>query len=227
MVELPLQLLRRLPLPEAHALRKALSVVADELPAVYADNVRHQRPRDNANIFGLRVAFHQWKALEERGEDLGEARVVEENNAHYLAVAGFKVAMHKLGHWVTDDIHSHFPDGSPTQRSYAQRNFHQYTLFDSAPEAPLPEDRAFALRDLVVGHFGNAEEGLAKWYLGAPTYDEKGRPRWAWVTRQLVAGVELPPPVVPYDQREPASVEVKPRRRPAGNEASSDGGAGA
>src|SRR5919108_6221850 len=52
MVRLPAKLTNRLSLPEAHALRRALAVIADELPGVYADNVRDQRPRDNANIFG-------------------------------------------------------------------------------------------------------------------------------------------------------------------------------
>jgi hypothetical protein len=226
MVELPSQLVRRLLLPQAHALRSALSVVAQELPAVYADNVRHQRPRDNANIFGLRVSFHLWAALDERREDLGEARIVEVTNARYLAVADFKVAIHKLGHDVADDIHSSFPEGSPTQRSYAQRNSNQLSLFESAPEAPLPEERAFELRDLIVGHFGNAEEGLAKWYLGAPTYDEQGHPRWAWVMGQPVVGIETARPVIPYSEQPSAPIEVKPRRQ-AKEEASSDGGAGA
>jgi hypothetical protein len=226
MVELPSELIQRVSLPQAHALRRALVVIAEELPGVYADNVRDQRPRDNANIFGLRVAFHLWAALDERPSDLGETRVVEVNNARYLAAAGFKVAIHKLGHHVADDIHSSFPEGSPTQRSYAQRNADQLTLFESAPEAPLPDERAYALRDLVVGHFGNSEEGLAKWYLGAPTYDESGHPRWAWLAPQPVAGTEATPEVTPYSEREPAAVEVRPRRR-SDAESSSDGGTGA
>jgi hypothetical protein len=229
MVELPLELSQRLRLPEAHALRRALAVVAEELPGVYADNVRDQRPRDNANIFGLRVAFHLWAALDEREADLGEARVIELNNARFLAVGDFKVAIHKLGHHVADDIHSSFPEGSPTQRSYAQRNANQLTLFESAPEAPLPEDRAFALRDLVVGHFGNLEDGLAKWYLGAPTYDDDGRPHWAWLAPQPTASSRPAPQVdvTPYSEREPAAVEVKPRERRADAETSSDSGPGA
>src|SRR5690349_18979942 len=122
MVELPHELVRRLPLPQAHALRRVLAVISEELPKVYAENVRDQRPRDNANIFGLRVAFHLWAALDERAKDLGEARVIETNNARHLAVGDLKLAIHKLGHHVLDDIHSSFPEGSPTQRSYAQRN---------------------------------------------------------------------------------------------------------
>lgn len=213
MVELPPQLIRRLPLPEAQALRRALVVVADELPKVYADNVRDQRPRDNANIFGLRVAFHLWAAIDERSGDLGEAHIVETNGARHLAIGDFKLAIHKLGHLTADDIHSSFPDGSPTQRSYGQRNANQLTLFESVPEAPLPEERAFALRDLVIGHFGNAEDGLAKWYLGAPTYDENGHARSAWLTPQPVANAAPVPEVVPYDQRRAPAVDVRPRRR--------------
>ncbi len=213
MVQLPQELISRLSLPQARTLRHALDVVAEELPGVYADNVRDQRPRDNANIFGLRVAFHLWAALDERHGDLGDAHVVETNNARYLAVGHLKVAIHKLGHHVGDDIHNCFPEGSPTQRSYAQRNANQLSLFESAPEAPLPEDRAYALCDFVVGHFGNPQDGLVKWYLGAPIYDETGRPRWAWLAPQQLSDGQSVPQVVPYHQRQPATVDVKPRRR--------------
>lgn len=213
MVELPAELIRRLPLPEAHALRRVLSVIAEELPTVYADNVCDRRARDNANVFGLRVSVHIWSALRERHADLGDARIVETNNAHYVAIGDFKLAIHKLGHHAADDIHSSYPDGSPTQRAYAQRNANQLTLFEATPDAPLPDERAFALRDIVVGHFGNPEDGLAKWYVGAPTYDDAGRPRWAWLAVQPTADVQPTPDVVPYDRREPATVEVKPRRR--------------
>jgi hypothetical protein len=226
MVQLPDALIARLPLPQAHALRRALGVIAEELPGVYADNVRDQRPRDNANIFGLRVYFHLWTVLDERRDDLGDARIVMIDNARYLAVAGFKVAIHKLGHCLGDDIHSCYPEGSPTQRSYAQRNATQLSLFDVAPEAPLPEDRAYALGDLVVGHFGNPIDGLVKWYVGAPTYDVTGHPCWAWLARQPRAANEPVPEVIPYHQRQPAALEVKPRRHTEA-EGSSDTGRGA
>lgn len=213
MVQLPPELTGRLLLPQAQTLRRALAVIAEELPGVYADNVRDQQPRDNANIFGLRVAVHIWEVLDERRADVGDARVVEVNNARHLAIGQLKVAIHKLGHHRADDIHRCYPEGSPTQRSYAQRNANQLSLFESAPEAPLPEERAYALCDLVVGHFGNPEDGLVKWYLGAPTYDETGRPRWAWLASQPLADSEPAPQVVPYHQRQAATIEVKPRRR--------------
>jgi hypothetical protein len=226
MAELPDGLIRRLPLPEAHALRRVLSVIREELPLVYAENKRDYRPRDNALIFGQRVSVHLWAALEERGADLGDARIQTANNAHFVKVGTLTLAIHKLGSHRGDDIHSHFPEGSPTQRAYGERNANQLTLFECAPEAPLPEERAFALRDLVVGHFGNHEDELVKWYVGAFAYDDQRRPRWAWVTAQPVSAALPAPDVVPYHEREPAAVEVKPRAR-LSTDQSADGRPGA
>lgn len=218
MLELPPELISRLPLPQTQLLRRALTVVADELPVVYAANVRDHRPRDNAQVFGLRGFVHIWAGLRERDGELGEARVVEDNNTFFLRVGELKVGIHKLGDVVDDDIHSCFPERSATQRSYGQRNALQLTLFESAPEAPLPEERAYALRELTVGHFGNPRDGLVKWYVGAYIYDDQGRPRWAWVALQHVEQATSRPEVTPYSERPPAAVEVNPRpkrERPA------------
>jgi hypothetical protein len=232
MVALPPELIRRLSLPDAHALRRALGVVEELLPVVYAEGVAHQRPRDNANIFGLRVSTHLWTALAEPvyRARLGIATIVERNHAKSLNAGGMAVAIHKVGHLATDDIHNAFPEGSPTQRGYGERNAGQLSLFESTAEAPLPAERAFALRDLVVGHFGNAQDGLAKWYVGAFVYDRDGRPRWAWVTRQPApvgaTAVEPPNDITAYDQREPAALDIPPRRS-VGRDTSSDNTTGA
>jgi hypothetical protein len=211
MVELPPQLIKNLSFPEAQLLRRVLGVVGEELDAVYRAAVRHHRPRDNATIFGQRTWVHSWAALEDRRDELGEAEVIEHKNSSYLRVGRLKVGIHKLGHGADDDIHSCFPEGSDTKRSYGQNNSLQLALFDSTPDSPLAEDAAFALRELTIGHFGNPKEGLVKWYVGAYIYDDAGRPRWAWITRQK-APAATPPPVTPYSEKQPEPVEVPPRR---------------
>lgn len=212
MVEIPPQLTKNLSFPEAQLLRRILRVVGEELDSVYRAAVRHHRPRDNANIFGLRTWVHIWSALDDRGDELGDAEIIELNNSFYLRVGRLKVGIHKLGHSADDDIHSCFPEGSATKRSYGQDNSLQLILFDSSPDSPLAEDAAFALRGLTIGHFGNAKNGLVKWYLGAYIYDDDGRPRWAWIARQGPTAASRPP-VTPYSERLPAEVKVPPRRR--------------
>jgi hypothetical protein len=212
MVEIPPQLTNSLSFPDAQLLRRVLGIVAQEMHSIYRAAVRHHRPRDNANIFGLRTWVHLWSALDDRRDDLGEAEVVEENNSFYLRVGPLKVGIHKLGHGANDDIHSSFPEGSATKRSYGYSNARQLSLFDSAPDSPLPDNRAFALRELTVGHFGNAKDGLAKWYLGAYVFAEGGRPRWAWTALQETTATSRPE-MKPYSERPRAEVNVPPRRR--------------
>jgi hypothetical protein len=212
MVEIPRQLLKQLSRADAQLLRTVLLVIAEELPLIYLANKRDHRPRDNLNIFGLRVSVHLWRALKERHADLADADIVEENNATYLRIGPLKVGIHKLGQSADDDIHSSFPDGTATQRSYGKGNAAQLALFEANPLPPIPDEQAFALTQLTVGHFGNPEDGFAKWYVGAYIYDDEGRPGWAWATRQSIAGEASDlPNVTPYHERVAEALELSPR----------------
>jgi hypothetical protein len=224
MINVPDQLVARLTPNDARQLRALLSVLGEELSAIYTANVRDHRPRDNANVFGIRVWVHLWSVLRERLEDLGGATLVEINNTFCLRVGPLTIGIHKLGHVANEDIHGAFPDGSPTQRAYGERNAGQLTLFERE-QTPAPDDRAYALCDLIVGHFGNPEEGLVKWYLGAHTYVD-GIQTWAWVEPQPVVDAKVLPDVTPYSQRPVEPVDIKPRRR-SDEEVAREGSAGA
>lgn len=223
MLELPDRLFQHSTLPEAQAIRRALTLLAEILPAIYDENSQNHKERDNAQVYGLRNWVHIWAVLKERESDLRGASVEEENSTFYLRVGSLKIGIHKLGHVVDDDIHACFPDGSPTQREYARNNAKQLTLFDASPGPWLDDDRRFACRELTVGHFGNPDEGLVKWYVGAYVFDERGRPRWAWVERQPLAMVPKRPDVTPYDQRPVEEIQVRPRRQPVVEDAASEG----
>lgn len=142
--------------------------------------------------------------------------VVHTNGSYSVRIAEVSIGVYKLGDHVDDDIHGSFPDPSPTKRAYAERNRAQLALFDAEPDSPLPEEARYALTELIVAHFGNPRDGFAKWYAGAPTTDERGIRRWAWISRQDVPGeavVSEPerPPMVPFDAREVEDVSVRPR----------------
>jgi hypothetical protein len=90
------------------------------------------------------------------------------------------------------------------------------------PEPPLPIAEAALLNDLIIGHFGNPRDGLVKWYLGAIVVDDMGNRRWAWIERQ--EGSEeadvheiARPQMVPFDQRQPAELEVNTNAAQTGN----------
>jgi hypothetical protein len=225
MVEIPQQLLDRLTPIEAQALRRVLTGVAEELPSVYADNARDQRPRDDAQIFGTRVWTHMWAALAERHEDFPGTIIDRRNNSGSLRVGPLKIGMHKVGHSADDDIRHSFPESSPTQRGYGHRNAAQLSLWSDGEADLVADELGYSLNDLVIVHFGNPEEELVKWFFGAYTYDHDGRPAWVWYAEQPTTETKARPEVTPYSEREAPSIDVKPRQRQ--DPPAADGTAGA
>lgn len=218
MVDLPLQLLARLGSDDATALVDAVDAIGQELGAVYAVNVAdHREARgDNSQLFGLKIWVHGDFQITGRFEDDAQVEVVHSNGSYSVQVGPVSTGVYKLGDTADEDVHECFPDTSPTKRSYAERNRAQLRLFDSEPDSPLPPAARYALNDLIVGHFGNPRDGLVKWFVGAPTTDERGVRRWAWIARQAPPGVIARPdlgrpPIVPFDAREVEPLEVRPR----------------
>src|SRR4051794_4380693 len=118
MIELPPQLLKQLPLPQSFVLRRALAAVANELTVVYRANMADHRPArgDNALLFGLKIWVHLWHALRAPIASVTGAEIVDYNGTHQLRIGEIGIGIHKLGDSVDEDIHSAFPEGSPSQR---------------------------------------------------------------------------------------------------------------
>lgn len=218
MADLPPPLLKRLTPIEAAALARAVDTIGEELAAVYAANIQdHRESRgDNAQLFGMKIWVHGDFRISGRFEETSDIRVSHTNGSYAVLLGGLSIGVYKLGDTVEEDVHGCFPDASPTKRAYAERNRRQLALFELEPASPLPLSARYALNDLIVGHFGNPRDGLAKWYVGAPTTDEQGWRRWAWISKQDLPGVAIQtvparPPMVPFDAREVDALEVRPR----------------
>jgi hypothetical protein len=222
MVSLPDSLLQRFSPEEASTLRRALTGIGEELAAVYATNVAdHREARgDDAQLFGLKIWVHGRHRIGLRFEDDADIIVTYPNGSYAVHVKPLSIGVYKLGDSIHDDIHACPPDASPTKRGYGERNSDQLSLFDSTPESPLPTAIRYACNDLIVGHFGNPRDGLIKWYFGATVVDDLGQQVWAWVERQDLPGSSAEPaprrePILPFDQREADSLELRPRRNDA------------
>lgn len=207
------------PPTRATALRRALVGIGEELAAVYAADVDdHSEARgDNAQLFGLKVWVHGRYRNVLRFEDDPDVLVVDNNGSYAIRVKQFSVGVYKLGDTINDDIHACFPDASPTKRAFAERNRLQLSLFDATPASPLPAAVRYACNELIVGHFGNPRDGMAKWYIGASLVDELGRSSWAWVERQDLKGIAARPtrtrePIIPFSAREAEPLDLRPRR---------------
>jgi hypothetical protein len=218
MVSLPHPLLGRLAPSEAAALERAVAGIGEELAAVYVANVDdHKESRgDNAQLFGMKVWVHGDFRITGRFEDDAEITVPHVNGSYGVKVGDLLIGVYKLGDTADEDVHACFPDTSPTKRAYAERNTDQLALFELEPDSPLPPTARYALDDMIVAHFGNPREGLVKWYVGAPTTNERGSRRWAWIAKQDLPGVATEaqptrPPMVPFDARSTDEIEVRPR----------------
>lgn len=171
---------------------------------------------DDAQLYGFKV----WKRLRfafmQAAVDDDEIRFVEVNGAYHLAVGPLCIRVDSLGHTADEDVLCAFPDASPAKQAVGRSNAAQLRF--EMPEVELaPDESAFRLNKLTIGHFGNAREGLVKWYVGAWIELDHGGRTWAWIDRQDERGsaVEKLPatkPIVPFDQRTAHAVTVQPRR---------------
>ncbi len=217
MAELPDPLLERLGRADGAALGRAVDGIGEELLGVYATSVdEHREARgDNALLFGIKIWVRGEFRLAGRFEDDCDIGVVRANGSYSVRVGGLSMGVYKLGDAAEEDVHSRFPEASPTKRSYAERNGAQLALFEHAPASPLPPAARYGLDELIVGHFGNPREGLVKWYVGAPTTDRRGVRQWAWLAKQTLPSVAAEPstgrpPMVPFAEREVEELEVRP-----------------
>jgi hypothetical protein len=219
-MDIPPQLSTRLATAEQSQLVKLLDEVAQFMPRVYqAAVLDHQESRgDDSALFGLRVYKHlRHEAI---GVAIADPRigVVEPNGSYELLIGPLHLRIDVLGHSVHDDVLGCFPDNSPTKMAVGESNLNQMRLdFPEVDVAPTVAD--YDLNCLTIGHFGNPREGLVKWYLGAWRNTPTGGRRWAWINRQdAVAQAASSDPyparetVLPFRQRTPDVVEVRPRQ---------------
>ena len=220
MAEIPYSLLARLGQPSAAALSSAIDAIGEELAVVYARNAQdHSEARgDNAQLFGQKIWHHGDFRITGRLEGEPQIAVVHSNGSYRIEIPPISLGVYKLGDTMDEDVHDRFPDDSPTKRSYAERNRAQLRLFDLPPDTNLPSEARYGLNDLIVAHFGNPRDGFVKWYVGAPTTEDAGARRWAWIQAQpLPAAVSQPAapttPVAPFDPQRAEPLEVRPRSK--------------
>lgn len=194
-------------------LARAASCLAETYREALLD---HRESRgDDAQLFGFKV----WKwlryALQQAVLEDDTVEFVDIRGAYHLQVGPLRLRLDALGHHVDDDVLEAFPDASPAKRSVGRDNAAQLAL--DIPAASMePDEGAFELNALTVGHFGNPREGLVKWYVGAWSELLDGRQAWQWIERQDLPqdgmGAQPLPPVVPFGDRDIDVVTVAPRR---------------
>ena len=195
-------------------------MIGEELASVCeANRLDHREARgDNAHTFGTNNYHHLRFRLDGRLDGDERGSMVHWKNAYMISVPPITLGVYALGSAAGDDVYERFPDDSETKRDYGNHNHDQLKIFELDRVGPLPPEATYSLNDLILGHFSNPREGLIKWYLGAFVIDEEGRRQWAWIERQDLPGEEIAPlpqraPIVPFDQGEVQSLEVRARQQ--------------
>lgn len=179
---LPEQLMRRLSAADGELLRQVATAVLEQLRRVYDMDSRAFDPLvgDNAQLFGFGIWTHGWYFIEHALADVERAIVTHRDHSHQIRIGPLTAGVYKVGDTSEESIDAVELDGSETKQSYPRLN--QLALFDADVDVAVPE-RAFALNHLVIAHYGNHRAGFAAAWIGAPTYDEQGRFKWAWRRR--------------------------------------------
>jgi hypothetical protein len=169
--------------------------------------------------------------MAENFEDDADVIMVEEGLTQAVHAGGLIIRPYKLGSQVPLDINLvRLDPNSGIKVGLGERNrqvVEDQLTFDLASALSGPTDAeleaAYAARELVLGHFGNATQGRQAIYLGAPRDTLAHGSYWEWVV--LLAG-EAPepelderpkpsppgPPDKPYSERDQPDLPLTPRR---------------
>jgi hypothetical protein len=217
MPSIPSPLASRLDAVQYAALERLLAATDGALRDVYRANVADYRETrgDDAQLFGLKVWKHLWYALRQTLADDQDIVFVATNGSYEIQIRPLRIGAYGLGHFADEDVHQRFPDSSPFKRAFGEAN--QLRLFAVETVEPPTDESGYALNSLTLGHFGNARDGLVKWYLGAWTVTDLATKRWAWIERQDGAEEDVEPlptrpPVVPFGDQPREVLEVRARK---------------
>jgi hypothetical protein len=180
--------------------------ICEEVAWVYRfDAERHEDGLDDQQTFGFNVYRHTWARVEGALVGLAGVRTGRPQNSFEIVVAGgARFHMYRGGADETFDIHGwELGATSDIKASLPANNEAQLSLFDDEPFAEEEN-----LRELVIVHAGNAEQGLTGLWVGAPRDTRVSGSQWAWVlqlyrpdgagdgARRMVPT----PPVKPYHE---------------------------
>lgn len=163
-----------------------LASATRELRHVYDLNAERHDPLegDDAIVFGISVYRNSWFALERMIEELDGWTSSRPEGSLVICGAGFRIHVYRCGQDENVDLKSfRLDDGvSQTKRSIAINNGVQLTL-DLQPADTMKDVAPGSdLRELVIVHAGNPDDGCCGVWIGAPVpADEINLFPWEWI----------------------------------------------
>lgn len=153
--------------------------ICEEVAWVYRfDSERHEDGLDDLVTFGVNIYRHTYRRVEDALAGLAGVRISRPQNSFEIVVAGgVRFHMYRGGSEEAFDIHRWELDAtSDIKASLPANNELQLSLFD---DGPFAEDEN--LRELVIVHAGNPDQGLTGLWVGAPRVTLVSGSNWAWV----------------------------------------------
>ncbi len=156
----------------------------------YSVNAHRHDPEigDDAVVFGIAIYRNSWYLLEQEVQELDGWSSARPSGSLVIIGAGLRIHVYRCGQDADVDLDGFRLDderSSATQRLIAEANAVQLSfdleewLAAVEPPAPVTVDD---LRELVIVHAGNPEDGCCGIWVGAPvTTDETSTTPWAWI----------------------------------------------
>lgn len=215
----------------------------DAIRRSYEINSQRYEPDvgDDAVVFGIAVYRNSWYLIEQEVLALDHWRSARPAGSLLVVGAGLRIHVYRHGQGGSIDLDGFRLDeaASATKRDIAETNSDQLVLDLYATEGQDSEDCVqwtpagsvpiAGLRDLVIVHAGNPDDGCCGIWIGAPVAGEDpATSPWAWIEPLWLpeAGVDAgitgePTPTSPvphYELPEP-EITLRPiREKEAGQE---------
>lgn len=139
---------------------------------------------DDAVTFGIGVYRNSWFLVEESLRPIDGWRTARPDGSLLISGHGFRIHIYRLGHDERVDLDTFRldeADHSKTKQSIAQINGQLAMAFDGGTDRSIAGTEP-DLRDLVIVHSGNADDGCCGVWVGAPiASDHVVVSPWAWV----------------------------------------------
>jgi hypothetical protein len=174
--------------PSPH-LAAIAEIVVPVLHSVYDANAGRHDPLlgDDAVTFGCTVYRNSWFQIEQAFNDQEGWSTGRPDGSLTVSNGDVRLHFYRCGNDENTDLEQFRFDEDPasaTKRSIAASNSNQLTLALFDEESPdstvVPADQR--LRELVVVHAGNPDDGCCGVWLGAPVTVEAVSSPWAWIS---------------------------------------------
>lgn len=162
---------------------------------------------DDKHTYGTTVWRYVTKKIKtELSYHLDILRVSEKNNRLKVQIGNLNIGFNKVGHTGKEDINKSFPNNMNNVYEMALDQESQLSFFDMEVTEEKVETEITELKNIIIAHMGNSEDGLCALYLCFPIYDKEEK-IVKWARTMKIWDIDSPTPSEPLNDVELAPIE--------------------